>query len=140
MKIKTDFVTNSSSVCYIVFVPNEFSVTDSMIEEAIEDEKCYWDDDDTLPPNVENMREEVSECVELLKQGDNIYRNSYGDGVDTITYSIVQNILNSNDMDLTSIDISSDGEDIIAGITEEKVMKIMANNMDLNKLIKVTTK
>lgn len=42
MKIKVDFVTNSSSVCYVIFVPNAFVVKDSMIESAISEETTYW--------------------------------------------------------------------------------------------------
>jgi len=138
MKIKTDFVTNSSSTCYVVFVPNAFSITDEMIEKAIDDEKLYWDmDDDDVIPSVENMREEVSECIELLKTGDNIYLDSYGDGVDVKVYSIAHNILSNHGFEMSSVEMSVDGGDTIVGVSEEKIIKALADHIDLSTFITV---
>lgn len=137
MKIKSDFVTNSSSTCYVVFVPNRFTPTDEDIKEAIEEEKTYWDEDEYQPLLEEfaATKIEVIECLELLKEGENIYRNDYGDGVDHKIYGIVQIIVSSNGFDITSVDMSSDGFDTIIGIPEEKVTKILTKNFDVTGLV-----
>lgn len=133
MKIKSDFVTNSSSTCYVVFVPNRFIPSDEDIKKAIDEEKTYWDDDEYQPllDDFEKTKEEVMECLELLKEGENIYRNEYGDGVDHRIYSVVQMIVSSNGFDITSVEMPSDGGDTVVGVPEEKVIEIITSNFDI---------
>lgn len=129
MKIKTDFVTNSSSSCYVVFVPNSFSVKDKMIEQAIQGEKNNRD--------IDNIKKEVSECLESLKEGNNIYNDSYVNGRDHQTYMIVYNILENQGFGIKLVDFSSIGMECIVGIPEEKVVKIIVDNADITSFIKV---
>jgi hypothetical protein len=136
MKIKSDFVTNSSSTCYVVFVPNRFVPSDEEIKEAIDEEKTYWSDDEYQPllDDFETTKEEVMECIESLKEGGNIYRTDYGDGVDHRIYSVVQMIVSSNGFDITSVEMTSDGGDTILGVPEEKVIEIFTSNFDITGL------
>jgi len=139
MKFKFDFVTNSSSVCYIVFIPSSFIITDEMIQEGIDAEMTWWEPDDEEEefPTVKDMRKEIDDSIESLKAGDSIYSNSYGDGVDRKVWAVIQTALDGAGLFLNSADMPGDGEDIILGIKEEKVSEILINNTILTDLIKV---
>ena len=138
MKFKFDFVTNSSSTCYVVFVPNSFSVTDEMIQIGINDEAYWWEyEDDEIAPTVETTRKEIHECIELLKEGENLYSSNSGDGVDYKIYAVIQNIINQADLNINSLELSSSGENTILGISEKSVANIFINNIKLTNFIKV---
>jgi len=138
MKIKMDFVTNSSSVCYVVFVPQSFKVTDKMIEDGIEEAKYWWEfEEDEKMPTVETLKKEIEECIDLLKEGDNVYNSSYGDGINYKSYGVLQDILDRNNLSLNSVEVAGDGETIILGINEEQISKVLLYNTDLTDFIKV---
>lgn len=96
------------------------------------------DEYEDVAPTVESMKEEVEECIETLKEGKDLYKDSYGNGVDSKIYYVVQNIVTNQGMQIASVDISSDGEDIMVGVSEEKVIKILVEETNLKSLIKVT--
>ena len=139
MKIKSDFVTNSSSTCFIVFVPNSYVVSDQDLEDAVAENAKWWDDDDEdqEPMTPVEFKEEVQECIELLKSGQDIYRDNYGDGIDYRVYSLVDHIVSNKGFGLSSIETGGDGLDQIAGVAEEKIIKILTEATDLSTLIEV---
>lgn len=138
MKIKMDFVTNSSSVCYVVFIPQSFVVTDKMIDEGVKEASYWWEfEDGEVGPTVESLRKEIDECIEALKEGDNLYTSAFSGGVDKNTFAVLQVILDSNNLSLNSVEVSGDGETIVLGIQEELINKIILANTDLTSFIKV---
>lgn len=142
MKIKTDFVTNSSSTCYVVFVPANYKLDDNALKAAIEQNMEWWDEEEEDPEltsddYVEMLRDEVIECLQELKEGNDIYKDNYGDGVDYKTYSTVDQLVGDLGFGLTSVDTSGDGLDQIVGVQEEKVIKILGDNINISEFFKV---
>jgi len=132
MKIKTDFVTNSSSTGFIVSIPKDF-VTD--IKKIIEHFEYYNHEidmyEDTLT-SESRILSEFNTCLDLLKDGDNLWY--YGDeGTDWRIYNAMTEICDENGFLMAVMDISSEGNNIIKGIKEEDVNKWFMNTQ-LHKL------
>lgn len=141
MKIKTDFVTNSSSTCFVVFVPSKYTLSDEVLKKYINESIEWWDDEEeelTEDEYVETMRDEVVECIEDLKQGKDVYKSCYGDGVDYKVYCAVEAIMSGEGFGVTSVDTSGDGLDQIIGVPEEKIIKILGENLDLKEFCQVS--
>ncbi len=132
MKIKCDFITNSSSVAYIVMIPNNFYANDDEIKKRFEERKLY----DDCPPKLEEVIEELSECIETLKEGENIW--CYGhDGVNQTVFHTICDICYNNDFSIASIDISSEGNNIIQGVKEEVIENMIISNIDIMSIFKL---
>lgn len=137
MKFKFDFVTNSSSTCFVVFIPNSFTVTNEMIQAGIDDAGYWWElEEDEEFPTVETIRNEIEICIGLLKDGDNIYQ-SYNGGVDFKVYGVVDSILSTHSMYINSIELSSSGDNTILGIKEAGIIELFINHIDITNFIKV---
>lgn len=135
MKIKTDFVTNSSSVAYIVMLPNNFSPNENEIRKEY-DYRDVHDDCGEFVPTFERAVEEVHECIDILKKGENIW--NYGhDGVNPTVFYVVMEICDTHDFILTSIDISCEGNNIIQGVTEGTIERIVTDNIDILSIFKL---
>lgn len=101
MKIRTGFVSNSSSSSYVVFIPDDFDLDYSLYEE----------DDDT---NVDTLKSMVKD----LKNGQGIFQQ---DGYSE--YYIIQEELRDKDLVVTSIETGPD-DGYIDVITKEQITEI----------------
>ena len=132
MKIKYDFITNSSSVAYVVMVPNNFYINENEIREEYKENELSEEN----PPTVEDVIKELSECIEILKEGDNIWH--YGqDGVNQTVFYMLGNLCQNHDFSITSIDISSEGNNIIQGVKEEVIENVITSNIDIMSIFKL---
>ena len=132
MKIKYDFVTNSSSVAYIVMVPDNFHPSENEMREEYEHRDIY----DDFHPTLEEATKEMHECLTILRNGDNIW--NYGhDGVNQTVYYMLLEICDEHGFVLGSIDISSEGNNIIQGVKEEVIEKLITNNIDILSIFKL---
>lgn len=127
MKIKSDYVTNSSSTSYVVFIPDGFSPTEEQFTEAYKEAQQWYDydlDEEMI------LEKEVYECLELLKEGDSIY-SFCGDGIPQFLYYLILELCTKQDFVIASMEVSCEGHNVIYGVKEEAIEKIMVNNIDL---------
>jgi len=125
MKIKADFVTNSSSTAYVVFVPNNFYADEEEIKKLYNDEYKEYE---TLTD--EQLFKNLPDCIELLKEGDNVW--SYGsEGITTNIWNMTVDICRHHDLVLSSLEMNGEGNNIIQGVKEEQIEKIFMTNIDI---------
>jgi len=120
MKIKSDFVTNSSSTCYIVFMPPDFVLE----EREVMSSQGYkeWDKwDREEDEGIENFMDAVNEGINMLKEGESVWRDELLTGFFGLT-----SILDSRGLKLIGIDVpGGDGNDQIVPITAEHIEKVL---------------
>jgi len=135
MKIKIDFITNSSSTAYIVFVPNNFEVTSTQAYEVYKDTRNGSDGEFT-----DEIFGDIEETLESLKEGDVLW--SYGDdgNPDPPIYYAVLEICNINGFIVGTSSVGGEGNNSIIGIRQEDVIDILKNNIDLVDLTQTLTK
>jgi hypothetical protein len=132
MKIKSDFVTNSSSTCFIVLVPNSYVVNDEILKKAIEEEGPYWNEE---IPSFEQIKTEVSEYLELLKDGNTIWNDGY-DGVSPFIYTVTDRVISNEGFVIASVDIGP-SDNMLSGVREEKIMEVLMDRIDVSKICKI---
>jgi len=140
MKIKSDFVTNSSSTCYIVFVPENFVLSDDLFDKTFKNLQTYYNEEDGFTFIYETVKKDVKDSLNDLKNGHDIIKDSYGDGLDYKSYEVLYEILSAANLGLTKLDISGDGFDIIQGITQKQILKVLTESMGLDSLVKIEEK
>jgi len=131
MRIKTDFVINSSSTAFIVCIPRNFIPTKEEIDSAYSTHNIYRQDEDEL--TEEDLYKKLPyELMEDLKNGDNLWY--YGnDGCDQRLFHMVAEICGFNGFVLISFEIEGEGNNRIQGIKEEELQKWFMNTQ-LQKL------
>ena len=120
MKIKADFITNSSSTVYIVFIPNKFFVDNSELQK-ISNKKMWYPE--LMKPEI---LDKIAEYIGILKGGDNIWYYG-GDGVDPEIFGMVVDICINYDFLIATLDINGEGNNIVRGIKEERIKNITDN-------------
>lgn len=135
MKIKVDFVTNSSSTAYVVFIPNRFEVSREQAKELFAPQYYGGKDEDF----DDDKFHDIQESIENLKEGNYLW--SYGDeGTPADIYYCVLDICNQNGLIVSDSEMGGEGNNSIFGIKEEHIMDILKNHIDLGKLVGTVTK
>ena len=135
MKIKIDFVTNSSSTAYVVFIPNRFKANREEAERLFDAQYYggeYMEFDDDIFHDIE-------QSIETLKEGEYLW--SYGDeGTPAGVYYAVLEICQSNGLVVSSSEMGGEGNNSIFGIKEEQVVDILKNHMNINQIVNIANK
>jgi len=131
MKIKSDFVTNSSSTAFVVMVPNSFHINEDEIKTYINNNY-----DETYEEAKEaEAFDEIYDCIASLKKGDNLW--TYGtDGVHFTIYNSILDLCNEHKFILASLEMNGEGNNIIQGVKEEIIENMLINNMDVLSMFK----
>lgn len=117
MKWKIDFVTNSSSAAYIVILPEDFKLLESIDQIKNNDyfqDALNWDFEVT----EESIFNEVNACFQKLINAESVDREGYGNAAFYITLEYLQ----EKDYVFRSIDVGGgDGISVIEPMTLEQV-------------------
>jgi len=126
MKIKFDFITNSSSTAFVVLIPNKFYADENEI-------KKLYDNSPYDEVTDEKLFNELPEYIESLKAGDNIWY--YGsDGADQTLWCLIIDLCRDHKLILASLDMNGEGNNIIQGIKEEQIEELFINNIDISSM------
>jgi len=118
MKIKADFVTNSSSTVYIVFVPPNYELNEEELQKVAQK---HWDDGEGNSDSFDTA-EEYKERV--LEDFEDFMGDSFMYEEDTMGFYTLKEILTSK-FEILSIDVGPDSGQI-RNISSEKVKEIIA--------------
>lgn len=133
MKLKFDFVTNSSSISYVVFVPEGMTFAEEEFRYYIENE--HWDEvpDEDLP----NIRTYAKQILRTLSAGGQIFEDSY----DYASYGFIRFLLEEKGLILGDIDTSGDGG-AMAGTRKNKIERafMAINKSKIKELCNVEVK
>jgi len=117
MKIKLDFITNSSSTAYVVMMPDNFNIVESLAK--ISNQSIYQDDlYEYCDDDKAKFIEQISENISNLLNGEELW------GYDTPCFCTTQEILEKEDFIIAMVNISSDGGGQIIPANKETIKKL----------------
>ncbi len=126
MKIKTDFVTNSSSTCYIVIIPPNFETTKEELEKSLD-----WQLDDEDEEGEESyLLESAKDGIEALQKGHNIDRED----INETSFYALKYLLIKKGLVIGQIETGENGVDSINGIKPETIKKAFLLTCNLQEI------
>lgn len=131
MLIQSDFVTNSSSTSYIIFVPDDFQLNDRCIDEALKE--CNFSDDMTITDRQRYI--DIPEVIELMQSGETYYMN---DEIDL--WSLCITLFENHGFIIGGAEINSEGNNVMTGVNQKSITDILINHVDLDDLVKTLVK
>lgn len=118
MKVKSDFITNSSSTCYMVIIPKDLEMTREDYISRSEDYDPDFSEDFEI---LKEQYEEAKKALTTLKSGNPVYR---GD-VDFEFWALQQWLEDKDLIIQFEPAAGGDGEDIISPIDLRKLREIL---------------
>ncbi|MCK5643328.1 MAG: hypothetical protein KAJ19_21140 [Gammaproteobacteria bacterium] len=120
MKVKLDFITNSSSTAYLVYMPKNFNLS-AYLPKLIK--SCEYGDDlfeyyEDKEENEPEMLERITKNISKLQHGEELWHD------DTICYNSTQHLVVQADLIVAAVDISGDIGGIIQPVNIERIDEI----------------
>ena len=152
MRIKADFVTNSSSTAYVVYVPEEMVIPDNLLLEC--SKTGYFNEGDTVLDPETGKEIELDESnidkyaiamakqtLEKMKQGYSFVSSDYDDTeVEKVEYNIASEISSKFNLEIAEVSTSGDGMNCISCITIKKINDIRKRILSEESLIGIIKK
>lgn len=128
MIVKTDFVTNSSSTIYIVYVPKKYPFTTNKMVNEFNEQKKYYCEEDWEPYNtVHQIKNIFDGILDRLKKGKVVY--SWDDIAPGFFWQAVLNLLQKEGLVIQEVESGVSGDDCLKPITLDSIEKIMKMEM-----------
>lgn len=132
MKLKADFVTNSSSTAYIVFIPNDFYANENYLQRICNGKRtqCYPE----LKEDTSEIVDDIQTMIEELKEGSDIYYEEVL--YKMIAWGTLVEICEENNFIISEVNINNEGNNTLQGVTEETILRILTSHINLDKFMK----
>lgn len=99
MKVKIDFVTNSSSTAYVFFLPSNYVLDGKYVNELADE---WWGEYDDGKGTIEDYKKMIVDSFEQFKKDKVMWHDD-----NYQVYAPIQDILAKHGQELISIDIDS---------------------------------
>lgn len=126
MKLKTDFVTNSSSTCYIVFIPDGFEVNIDLVKAIFESNKGLAWCDTAEEGELDFITSAYNTLLRKLHDGHNVTEAS-AEALN-VSFRVFKDIIFMNGLTIKSFESSNLSEDFICGISKRQLSRHILDN------------
>jgi len=137
MQIQADFVTNSSSTGYIIFVPDSYYVDKGNLRLAMQmTEEIH---------NISKLTDkqktvEIPEVIELMKSGEAYYYDDYDLDYERHIWLICLQLFTLEDFVIGGFEIGSEGNTCMTGVDQKNITDVLINHVDLDDMVKTLIK
>lgn len=120
MKTKTDFVTNSSSTCYICFIPDNFELKENELERRLKE--LFLDPKEATDffNNIEFTENLINKMINDLKEGKEVSVDNVG-----IIFYILKSLVNKFIIKEVDYYGGGSGVDMLSGVKNGNIFNII---------------
>jgi hypothetical protein len=129
VKIKSDFVTNSSSVTFIIAIPDSFTITLMQVNKLFDSKSVDFYKGTDTPEGREDLLKEALSYIDELKNGKIVYQEDFNHRE---AFTIITECLREKDLEIKSIDTNGDSDYKIIPVSEAMIVKIIQKMSSYN--------